>query len=100
MRICYDYRTMTNLNVASIFAKDVELYTVESVRSWKTLFRRRNLKKLVFRGHINHIQREYDGCILELVDEGHRRKQGYYMENKDTDTPLLRPWLYELPELN
>jgi len=85
----------------NIFNKDVELYTIEYVRSWKSLWFRRPVRKLVFRGNINTIRKDFNGTILELVDEEHRKRQSQYMERQinPKNVEFMRPWLYELDEI-
>ena len=74
---------MANLRAKIDLNKKAEVYNIEEVRDWKTLFlKKREKRTKVFVGYINTYYRDgWKGDILEIVDEKHRENQ-YYRINE------------------
>ena len=64
--------------------KKAEVYNIEEVRDWRRFWLTKRIKRTkVFTGYINHYYRDgWTGDILEIVDETHRTRQKYHMEEK------------------
>lgn len=79
-----------------IFQTRSEVYLIEKDWDWKFLWLKKKKKK-VFSGYINHIEKDWNGVRLTMVDDSFRQYQmPQILRDENKDIPFLRPELHDL----